>query len=139
MHSLNSLGSQFSVSEQQSAMLTSEQTLMDTASSMIRKGYGRGSSNNILCHDFIYIGHRSISRFLNQMNALYFLRIILNVCIWKNKRYICKFVTKQLLRDHATYHRNKLCQYVNILRSSGKLHVYLVCMILLFYYETIIR
>ena len=53
--------------------------------------------------------------------------------------YICKFVTKQFLRDHATYYRNKLCQYGNILRSSGKLHVYLVLMILVFgYYETII-
>ena len=53
--------------------------------------------------------------------------------------YICKFVTKQFLRDHATYYRNKLCQYGNILRSSDKLHVYLVLMILVFgYYETII-
>ena len=52
---------------------------------------------------------------------------------------ICRFVTKQFLRDHATYHRNKLCQYGNMLRSSDKLHVYLVLMILVFgYYETII-
>ena len=52
---------------------------------------------------------------------------------------ICRFVTKQSLRDHPTYHRNKLCQYVNMLRSSDKLHVYLVLMILVFgYYETII-
>ena len=52
---------------------------------------------------------------------------------------ICRFVTKQSLRGHATYHRNKLCQYGNMLRSSDKLHVYLVLMILVFgYYETII-
>ena len=52
---------------------------------------------------------------------------------------ICRFVTKQSLRDHPTYHRNKLCQYGNMLRSSDKLHVYLVLMILVFgYYETII-
>ena len=52
---------------------------------------------------------------------------------------ICRFVTKQSLRDHATYHRNKLYQYGNMLRSSDKLHVYLVLMILVFgYYETII-
>ena len=52
---------------------------------------------------------------------------------------ICRFVTKQFLSDHATYHRNKLCQYGNMLRSSDKLHVYLVLMILVFgYYETII-
>ena len=45
--------------------------------------------------------------------------------------YICKFVTKQFHRDYATYHRNKLCQYGKILRSSDKLHVYLVLIILI--------
>ena len=52
--------------------------------------------------------------------------------------YVCKFVTKQFLRDHATYHRHKRCQYGNVLRSTDKINVYLVLMILVFgYYETI--
>ena len=81
--------------------------------------------------------HTTLITFITSLKKF---NMLLKKC-WSSSdiSYICKFVTKQFLRDHATYYRNKLCQYGNILRSSGKLHVYLVLMILVFgYYETII-
>ena len=80
--------------------------------------------------------HTTLITFITSLKKF---NMLLKKC-WSSSdiSYICKFVTKQFLRDHATYYRNKLCQYGNILRSSGKLHMYLVLMILIFgYYETI--
>ena len=68
--------------------------------------------------------------------------IIKYKCIWhriiSSNRDKILDRAKRYRRDHATYHRHKRCQYGNVLRSTDKINVYLVLMILVFgYYETI--